>query len=318
MNPFWQPPGKRRPKVRQWVRPGWVQVNNNREYHMKTSAPHLIALLLSVLTSSVAQGSVISVFSDVDMFSQTNYFVSGNQQVALNILGSGQSVFMSSKGGEDADALFNFYTSQSGIAVARSGNTLDSNLLTGVDLLVIDIGFHQLTIYDESETLAITQFLRNGGNVMLIAETHNEGFIPDNSRTPHYNALLRDIGSSISFESNVRCCGGGIADIILPTIITAGVSNFGKAGANNLLGGNAAIRDTNFGYGPVFTIAAYEIIPSAVPIPSAAWLFGSALGLMGVMRRRFVGKSERKSNPGKLNGCWEQNSLRYLSNSSCL
>lgn len=33
-------------------------------------------------------------------------------------------------------------------------------------------------------------------------------------------------------------------------------------------------------------IASYELVTAPVPIPAAAWLFGSALGLVGWMRRR--------------------------------
>lgn len=57
----------------------------------------------------------------------------------------------------------------------------------------------------------------------------------------------------------------------------------------SLIGGctsfQAAVRFLASGGGDAFSFSGtYEILP--VPVPAAVWLFGSAVGLLGWMRRR--------------------------------
>ena len=67
----------------------------------------------------------------------------------------------------------------------------------------------------------------------------------------------------------------------MDTPITAGVSDFTLGASNTLSGGTAAIQDQGF------TVVAYEVSPTtAVPIPAAVWLFGSALAGLGWFKRK--------------------------------
>ena len=45
---------------------------------------------------------------------------------------------------------------------------------------------------------------------------------------------------------------------------------------------------TTFGAVPTTYTQANVVVQSAVPVPAAAWLFGSGLGLLGMARRRKV------------------------------
>ena len=92
--------------------------------------------------------------------------------------------------------------------------------------------------------------------------------------------------------------------ILGPLVGTLPTGNFGGVPAvritfNALAAGAANIQilddqsdfcftDTNFGCVPTTYTQASVVVQSAVPVPAAAWLFGSALGLIGVARRRLA------------------------------
>jgi hypothetical protein len=59
-----------------------------------------------------------------------------------------------------------------------------------------------------------------------------------------------------------------------------GIKNFG-AGWTDLTWIKIGSRNSTYVKGPIFAVA-------SVPVPAAIWLFGSALGLLGWMRRRAV------------------------------
>ena len=93
--------------------------------------------------------------------------------------------------------------------------------------------------------------------------------------------------------------------ILGPLVGTLPTGNFGGVravritfnalalGAANIVvvddGGDFSFTDANtFGAVPTTYTQAAVTVVSAVPVPAAAWLFGSALGLIGVARRRIA------------------------------
>ncbi|ARN75053.1 VPLPA-CTERM sorting domain-containing protein [Oceanicoccus sagamiensis] len=77
-----------------------------------------------------------------------------------------------------------------------------------------------------------------------------------------------------------------------PAAINPSTFNFDFSDLNNIVWGTFSVGVTGSGLGVETTInytasGTYDVVPSAVPVPAAAWLFGSALvGLAGVGRRR--------------------------------
>ena len=116
-----------------------------------------------LLASTAAHAGLISVFSDVNIFNPV--LPADNDQVALNMMGGGTNSLISSQtGGVDADGLNTFYNAQGGITNTRTGAGLTAGLLTGIDLLVLDIGFGRLSPYDAGELTVITNFLAGSGD----------------------------------------------------------------------------------------------------------------------------------------------------------
>ena len=239
---------------------------------------YLTVFLLFFSNSIIA--STLTVFADINMYYDDTATSSGNDQVALNLLDGGTNVFMSTQYNPatsfTADGMFSVYDAAAGVTANRTDAELTAGMLAGVNLLVLDINFNYVSPYDTSEQSVIKNFLDGGGNVALIGEATTT------QTAISYNQLLLSLGSSISYNGSFLCCGNyHSADTILDTPITAGVSDFTLGASNTLSGGTAAIQDQGF------TVVAYEVSPTtAVPIPAAVWLFGSALAGLGWFKRK--------------------------------
>lgn len=96
---------------------------------------------------------------------------------------------------------------------------------------------------------------------------------------------------------------GGNFSVLAPTVGTLPTGNFGGNAAFTInfvaIGlGAANIQLIDDGadfswtdaatFEPIVSTYSYSLSPQVIPIPAAAWLFGSALGLLGVARRRFA------------------------------
>jgi hypothetical protein len=123
----------------------------------------------------------------------------------------------------------------------------------------------------------IGSYLSSGGNVMFVGQTHDDH---NPAIKESYNNFLSAIGSTIQFGSTAGLGPSGEL-INTGTPIGAGVSSFDLNGWTQLVGGTSVVTISG-----VAGVAYEEISITAVPIPAAVWLFGSALGGLGWFRRR--------------------------------
>ncbi len=72
------------------------------------------------------------------------------------------------------------------------------------------------------------------------------------------------------------------------SVQAAGFAGFNARYSNELSGvvGQKSFQSPNNDFGNASPWLVVEFTPTPIPVPAAAWLFGSALGLLGWMRRR--------------------------------
>lgn len=211
----------------------------------------------------------------------------GNAQFFTNVLQGGTSVVVlaSSETGSPSlvsagSAINSHYLSLGGVSSTLvSGTTqVTSSLLTGIKLLVAILP----EAFTSSEIAVLSAFLSGGGNVF---------FMGDNStRTGNaaINSALAALGSGMSLNQNVVGAGTNSA-LIANNSLTNGVINLTFATASQVTGGTVL-----FSTQTAEAIAAAEGLGSinnggdaaVVPIPAAAWMFGSGLVAFAAGRRR--------------------------------
>ena len=238
----------------------------------------LTRTLLVVLITLVwpVQASTIALFSDIN---STSNPTSDRNQLLTNLLGAGTSVLISDQTSDNAgpsDSLNTLYNSLSGTSSTLVTSELDSSLLSGLDLLFLELGAYASNPYSVDEIFAINNFIGSGGNLGIVAEPVNTGL-------DSVNNLLSDLNTTFNLGTHTNLTGEGTGPTsVLPTTLTVGVVNYSLLTFNPISGGIAAIQQNSL------TGVAFES-NSAVPVPAAVWLFGTALvGFIGVSRRRKV------------------------------
>jgi len=233
----------------------------------------LLSLFIAMMTPTVTQAGMITVFSDVDTFYNGSLAQAGNQQLAKNMLGGGDNVLISrQRNGGLNTGIGDIYNTTAGVSAQNSSSELSLSYLSNFDLVILDLGYSESNFYDDYELGALSSYLLSGGNIGLIGESYENSNVSVNE----YNYILSGLGSSIRYESNERCCSGyQLADSVIDTPLTTGVSSFMYASGNNLLGGNAAVSDNGF------NLVAFETFGDITPVPVPASFSLFVIGMLG-------------------------------------
>jgi hypothetical protein len=223
----------------------------------------LVFLSLAICFISSTQAGMVTVVADVSAQNNFSFYDA--------VLGPQTSVVFS-RGAVQQPTLRTHYDELPGVTAIESSAELTNGFLAGIDLLVITNNFSEPLDYSASEISEVTQFIVNGGAVMLIAEFNTIFWDPN-----IYNDFLIGIGSDIRYN-DVRT---NTLETVSPenTPLTAGLNDFNTSAYNTLTGGIAAY------IGSAGTFIAYE--GSVVPEPTAVTLLLSCFGAMWLVRFRF-------------------------------
>ncbi|MEG8038220.1 PEPxxWA-CTERM sorting domain-containing protein [Sphingomonas sp. LR60] len=258
----------------------------------------LAAVALAVPASAgtlVVGGDTTSTFSlDVSPSFGGN---PGNRAFYANILGDAKRVLISERTyivpGYPSFAnrnLINFYDSIGGVSVSQTANAISSDMLQGIGLLVLQFPNAAFT---SSETMAIGNFVRAGGTLLLTGEASIISPVfpaPDPAPGVVSNTIVNDLlaglGSSIRLGNDtIGCCGTLTAEgnDIASTPLTKGVDNFKYGAVTSVSGGTALVyAPTDFRRTSVLPFFASEtLIAGAVPEPATWAMMILGFGLIG-------------------------------------
>jgi hypothetical protein len=203
----------------------------------------------------------------------------GNQQFFTNVLQGGNNVAVLD-GPESLlatwDNVNTFYNGLSGVSSTLITGTVTESHLTGADLFVAQ----PYDAFNSSELTVLANFITDGGSIFFIGENGAGGW-------PVLNGYIND--ALVAFGSQLRIVpdstfGTGVETATGSQIandpLTAGVNSFSYLVPSEVSGGT-----TLFFGAEAQPFVAYE--GAFVPVPAAAWLFGSGLlGLIGIARRK--------------------------------
>lgn len=194
----------------------------------------------------------------------------GNTQFYQNVLGTSTDVLFGRGTPQGVSGIQSLYSTTPGVSVTVGSPTLTNSLLSGFDLLVINASFEGGLTFTGAELSAVSGFLANGGDVLLVAEASNNA-----AAFASYNNFLAGIGSTIRY-SGVRVSQ---STVVIPHPLTTGVTSFGMAAEDVLTGGTALVKGTTG-----LTLVAYEST-AAVPEPASLIIWGG-LGIAGLVAAR--------------------------------
>ncbi|MFT7220092.1 MAG: hypothetical protein ACI8Z1_001709 [Candidatus Azotimanducaceae bacterium] len=223
------------------------------------------------------QAGIIEVFGDVNSMASNT---APRNQLLDNLLGSGTNVVVSDKlpsDYPDGSTFNNHFNSTFGVTSTLSSASIDSSVLTGVDLLFVNIGCCGTgpagNPYSAAEVSAMATFLQSGGNVGLLSEPccYNA------AQGTWLNTMLTALGSTIQFTGWVGDAGTATMST---SPLTTGVVGYAPGTFSTLTGGQS-----------LATLNGHTMIASdniaGVHEPATLALLGlSLLGLAFNRRRR--------------------------------
>lgn len=221
-----------------------------------------------------AHAGVITVVGDVNADS-------GNDQFYLNVLGGSSHVLFGRGSMFGVDGILSLYNTQGGVSVTASNTTLTNAVLANYDLLV----FNQINTwniplaYSASELAAVSTFLASGGNLLLVAETHNDNYA-------NLNGFLAGVGSDIRY-TGVRT--GNFPPYSISThSLTSGVTDWRTSAYNTFSGGTPLVTDAQ---GNILVATSGSRDNNMIPEPTT-W----ALTVLGIAGIGFARKRSKACN----------------------
>jgi len=230
-----------------------------------------ISLIFAVISNTAIAG-LITVVGDV------NSDEANNQTFYNNVLGSSDNVLFNKHSDFYAiDGIYENYNTKGLNSLSSTLSTITGDLLLNVDLLVFSGDYSKALNYTGAELSAISQFLIDGGDLLLVAESHSSYI----DYFTNFNSFLSGVGSKITYTGErVTEWDNTQASV---SNLTVGQATLRQGHYNILTGG-----DTVYSLNGKTSVAS-EVITSSVPEPSTLAIF--ALGLVGLASRRMKKQS---------------------------
>lgn len=244
------------------------------EYRMNHYMKSLAVGTLALVLGTPVMASSVFLVGDSNLFSTTT-----DNEVLIQNIFDGTSVL-------STEATYNALTLASlGTTATETIGAINDTNLAGKDFLLTGYSYSRNS-FTGAEILSISHFVSGGGSLFLVGEG-NPSFSPLNSAI---NLVLAAVGSTMRLSTTDNFDNGGftsLSSLTTGTPFGSGINGFTVAYASSISLGTAGqavvsgIADASFG-----TAVGFESL-SAVPVPAAIWLFGTALiGLVGFGKRR--------------------------------
>lgn len=201
------------------------------------------------------------------------------------------------------DNLVDFYSQIGGVSVNVVSGQITERVLESSGLFILQ--FPKFTL-NAGEIATINNFVRGGGNLLLLGEFRDAGTVYPGDTIPEgtiangiLNELLAGVGSTIRLANDFT---GGVGRFITTDIVATpfmtGITSFGYGAVSSVTGGQALIQaPTGYDGLEVATFFAMEQMESGgfvevppmggtVPEPSSWAMMILGFGVIGVSLRR--------------------------------
>ena len=238
--------------------------------------------LLAIYTFAVGIAAPLPVSAGLIILAGDSNFAAavlttaGNQQFFKNVLGSGKDVVVQSTNLSVADTAVNIFYSGLGGGVSSTlvSGPITAAALTGAELFVSIVPH---AAYLAAEVAAISGFLSAGGTMFLFGENIN--FVTQNG---FLNALLADLGSTMSIVSGSVSNANAVTDSLTTGVVSAAFS------VGSPVSGGTPLFTTGVGANRRVVVAKEQLETRQVPVAATFSLIGISLVAMAAVHRRRV------------------------------